>query len=219
MLKGIPEILSPQLLKVLCEMGHSDRIVIADGNFPVESMGKDAIVVRCDGHGVPELLDAILTVIPLDSYVEKPVTLMEVMPGDPVKTQSGIHTKRLFPNMMNVAPKQLEISSVSHFMKRQRKHIVLSLQVRKLFTQTLCFRKVLLSTNNFLFQLKSSVGFPAELLLFMFIMIHYFSFFLKEPDYHCDANDNNYNQNPDNRIHSFICALHIFAGRFLFCTF
>lgn len=62
MLKGIPEILSPQLLKVLCEMGHSDRIVIADGNFPVESMGKDAIVVRCDGHGVPELLDAILTV-------------------------------------------------------------------------------------------------------------------------------------------------------------
>ena len=86
MLKGIPEILSPQLLKVLCEMGHSDRIVIADGNFPVESMGKDAIVVRCDGHGVPELLDAILTVIPLDSYVEKPVTLMEVMPGDPVKT-------------------------------------------------------------------------------------------------------------------------------------
>lgn len=86
MLKGIPEILSPQLLKVLCEMGHSDRIVIADGNFPVESMGKNAVVVRCDGHGVPELLDAILTVIPLDSYVEKPVTLMEVMPGDPVKT-------------------------------------------------------------------------------------------------------------------------------------
>mgnify|MGYP000814597166 CR=1 FL=1 len=86
MLKGIPEILSPQLLKVLCEMGHSDRIVIADGNFPVESMGKDAIVVRCDGHGVPELLNAILTVIPLDSYVEKPVTLMEVMPGDNVET-------------------------------------------------------------------------------------------------------------------------------------
>ena len=43
MLKGIPEILSPELLKVLCEMGHSDRLVIADGNFPVESMGKNAI--------------------------------------------------------------------------------------------------------------------------------------------------------------------------------
>ena len=86
MLKGIPKILSPELLKVLCEMGHSDRIVIADGNFPAEAMGKDAIVIRCDGHGVPELLDAILQVIPLDTYVEKPMNLMEVMPGDPVKT-------------------------------------------------------------------------------------------------------------------------------------
>ena len=86
MLKGIPKILSPELLKVLCEMGHSDRIVIADGNFPAESMGKDAIVIRCDGHGVPELLDAILQVIPLDTYVDKPMNLMEVMPGDTVKT-------------------------------------------------------------------------------------------------------------------------------------
>ena len=86
MLKGIPEILSPELLKVLCEMGHSDRLVIADGNFPVESMGKNAITIRCDGHGVPELLDAILQVIPLDTYVDKPMNLTEVMPGDPVKT-------------------------------------------------------------------------------------------------------------------------------------
>jgi len=86
MLKGIPPILSPQLLKVLCEMGHSDRLVISDGNFPAESMGKDAIVIRCDGHGVPEVLDAILSVFPLDTYEEKPVNLMQVMPGDPVET-------------------------------------------------------------------------------------------------------------------------------------
>ena len=92
MLKGIPEILSPELLKVLCEMGHSDRLVIADGNFPVESMGKNAITIRCDGHGVPEILeailklDAILRVFPLDTYIEKPVNLMEVMPGDDVQT-------------------------------------------------------------------------------------------------------------------------------------
>ena len=84
MLKGIPQILSPELLMVLCEMGHGDRLVISDGNFPAESMGKDAIVIRCDGHGVPELLDAILKLVPLDTYVEKPVTLMEVVPGDNV---------------------------------------------------------------------------------------------------------------------------------------
>ena len=86
MMKNIPPILSPMLLKTLCEMGHSDRLVIADGNFPSESMGKDAIVIRCDGHGVPELLDAILTVFPLDTYVEKPVNLMQVVEGDNVET-------------------------------------------------------------------------------------------------------------------------------------
>ena len=86
MLKGIPKIISPELLKVLCEMGHSDTIVIADGNFPAESMGKNAKVIRCDGHGGVELLDAILQLLPLDTYVEKPVSLMEVMAGDPVET-------------------------------------------------------------------------------------------------------------------------------------
>ena len=86
MLKGIPKILSPELLKVLAEMGHSDRIVIGDGNFPAESIGRDAIVIRMDGHGVPEILDAILQLFPLDAYVEHPVNLMEVMPGDPVET-------------------------------------------------------------------------------------------------------------------------------------
>ena len=86
MLKGIPKILSPELLKILCEMGHSDTLVLADGNFPSESIGKNAKVVRCDGHGIPALLEAILKLFPLDSYVEHPVHLMEVMPGDPVKT-------------------------------------------------------------------------------------------------------------------------------------
>ncbi len=86
MLKGIPKILSPELLKVLCEMGHGDRLVIADGNFPAESVGKDAVVVRMDGHGACEVLEAILQLFPLDTYVEHPVSLMQVVPGDPVET-------------------------------------------------------------------------------------------------------------------------------------
>lgn len=86
MLKGIPKILSPELLKVLCEMGHSDRLVIADGNFPTETIGKNAKVIRMDGHGVPEILDAILKLFPLDTYVDSPVNLMEVMKGDKVET-------------------------------------------------------------------------------------------------------------------------------------
>ena len=82
MLKGIPPIISPELLMILDEMGHGDEIVIGDGNFPASSIGKR--VIRADGHGVPELLDAILKLFPLDTYVEAPVALMEVVPGDPV---------------------------------------------------------------------------------------------------------------------------------------
>ena len=84
MLKGIPAILPPELLKVLMEMGHGDEICIGDGNFPHASMNDR--VIRCDGHGVPEILEAILKLMPLDIYVDKPAILMEVVPGDTVKT-------------------------------------------------------------------------------------------------------------------------------------
>ena len=86
MLKNIPYILSPELLKVLCEMGHGDTLVLADANFPAQSYASRAKVVRCDGLGIPALLDAILQVIPLDRYVPQPATLMEIVPGDPVET-------------------------------------------------------------------------------------------------------------------------------------
>ena len=90
MLKGVPKILSPELLKVLCEMGHGDKIAIGDGNFPAESVGKNAKVIRYDGQGVPELLDAILTLFPLDVYVEKPVKLMALTPSDKGRVQTPI---------------------------------------------------------------------------------------------------------------------------------
>lgn len=82
MLKNIPSIISPELLKILHEMGHGDEIVIGDGNFPAASNAQR--LVRCDGHGVPELLDAILQLLPLDTYVDSPVMLMQVTPGDDV---------------------------------------------------------------------------------------------------------------------------------------
>ena len=65
MLKGIPAILSPELLKRLCEMGHSDKLLIADGNFPTHTVGADSHIVRMDGHGVGEILDAVLQLFPL----------------------------------------------------------------------------------------------------------------------------------------------------------
>ena len=86
MLKGISPMLSPELLKALAQMGHGDELVIADGNFPCHSYGKNAIVIRADGHGVPEILDAIMQLLPLDTYVEKPVGLMEIVKGDTCPT-------------------------------------------------------------------------------------------------------------------------------------
>ena len=86
MLKGIPSLLSPELLKVLMEMGHGDTLVIGDGNFPHASIAGDSPLIRLDGHGCAEVLDAILTLFPLDAYVDAPVSLMEVVPGDNVET-------------------------------------------------------------------------------------------------------------------------------------
>ena len=83
MLKGIPSTLSPELMKVLIEMGHADEIVLADGNFPAASIAQR--LIRCDGHNVPELLEAILKFFPLDIFVTTPVALMSVVPGDKTK--------------------------------------------------------------------------------------------------------------------------------------
>jgi L-fucose mutarotase len=80
MLKGISPVISPELLKILMEMGHGDEIILADGNFPAASMAQR--LVRSDGNSGPELLDAILQLFPLDQYVDRPVALMAVVPGD-----------------------------------------------------------------------------------------------------------------------------------------
>ncbi len=84
MLKGISPLLSPELLKILNEMGHGDEIVLADANFPTMSIGNR--IVRADGIGAVELLDAILPLFPLDQYDEDHFVLMEVVKGDNVQT-------------------------------------------------------------------------------------------------------------------------------------
>lgn len=75
MLRGIPACISPDLMKVMMEMGHGDEIVLADGNFPAAALA--GRLIRCDGHGIMALLDAILRFMPLDSSVEHPAVVME----------------------------------------------------------------------------------------------------------------------------------------------
>ena len=80
MLKKIPKILSPQLVKTLMEMGHGDEIVIADGNFPCHTLSQN--VVPADGLSGRDILLALMELFPLDSYSTHQVFLMEVVQGD-----------------------------------------------------------------------------------------------------------------------------------------
>jgi L-fucose mutarotase len=84
MLRGIPSLISPDLLAALMAMGHGDQLAIADGNFPSSSLARR--LLRADGHGIPALLDAILRFFPLDSFVPQPAALMAVVPGDTART-------------------------------------------------------------------------------------------------------------------------------------
>ena len=85
MLKNIPAIMPPELMKILLEMGHGDELLLCDGNYP--KFGCPERCVRMDGHGINEILDMLLKFYPLDSYVEHPAILMAVLPGDPYKPE------------------------------------------------------------------------------------------------------------------------------------
>ena len=80
MLKGIPAIIPPELMKILMEMGHGDELLLCDGNYP--KGGCPPLCVRMDGHGITEILDAILRFLPLDTFVAHPTALMAVVEGD-----------------------------------------------------------------------------------------------------------------------------------------
>ncbi|MCD8013358.1 MAG: fucose isomerase [Lachnospiraceae bacterium] len=83
MLKNISKRLTGDMLKILCDMGHGDEIVIADANFPAETMGKR--VIRCPGMDGSQFLEAILPLFPLDTYTERPAVVMELTDGDKAK--------------------------------------------------------------------------------------------------------------------------------------
>lgn len=80
MLRGIPPIISPQLMQSLMEMGHGDEIVLADGNFPAVTLAKR--VIRSDGHRITDVLGAIMPYFPLDYAVERPAAVMSLGEND-----------------------------------------------------------------------------------------------------------------------------------------
>jgi len=93
MVKGVPPVISPELMGVLMQMGHGDELVLADGNFPAASVARR--LLRADGHGVAPLLDAILQFLPLDPYVPRAVSLMSVVAGDTARTDIWDEYRRI----------------------------------------------------------------------------------------------------------------------------
>jgi len=131
MLKGIPSILSPELLKILMEMGHGDEIVLADGNFPAASIAQR--LVRCDGHGTAELLDAILKFFPLDKYVDAPVALMQVVPGDNVETPIWDVYKEIVKKYEPVNNKFEHVESFAFYERAKKAYAVVATGEKALY--------------------------------------------------------------------------------------
>jgi L-fucose mutarotase len=141
MLKNIPSNLSPDLLKILCEMGHSDELVIADGNFPSASMGQR--VIRYDASDIPELLDSILKLYPLDQYVEKPVGLMECPTGEP---EIWKDYKKIIKENTPVDEKEPKIEAIERFefYKRAKKaYVVIATKEKALYANIILKKGVI----------------------------------------------------------------------------
>jgi L-fucose mutarotase len=124
MLKGIPKIISPELLKVLMEMGHGDELVIADGNFPAAAIARR--IIRADGHSTVELLDAILKFFPLDQYVKHPVALMQVVPGDDVATPIWDEYRAIVRKHYPAAPEFKHIERFAFYERAKQAYAVLA---------------------------------------------------------------------------------------------
>ena len=111
MLKGIPAILSPELLKVLCEMGHGDETVIAEGNLPSANLGKR--VIRADGISGTAMLDACLQLIPLDTYSDPNFILMQLMDCDKGKIDPVIWQE--YEKIAEKHDKNVRIGNIDRF--------------------------------------------------------------------------------------------------------
>lgn len=109
MLKNIPPILGPELLAILRAMGHGDEIAIVDANFPADSSGP--ALVRLDGISATDVLDAILTLMPLDDFVEDAAICMQVV-GDPARREPIMD---LFEAIVRQHEPEMGISTLERF--------------------------------------------------------------------------------------------------------
>lgn len=144
MLRGIPEILSPRLLEILMEMGHGDEIVLADGNFPAASTAKR--LVRCDGHPVVPLLDAILQFFPLDQSVQKPALCMAVVSGDKAKPAIWEEFRKTLRARANPAPELAFLERFEFYDRAKQAYAIVATGERALYANIILKKGVVRET-------------------------------------------------------------------------
>jgi len=110
MLRGISPLLSPELLANLATMGHGDEIILADAHFPGNTYNSN--VIRADGIRIPDLLDAILPLMVLDSYSDHPVAMMGAVLGD--ELDPGVEESYMVP-IKKHAPETPAIERMERF--------------------------------------------------------------------------------------------------------
>lgn len=144
MLKNIPVILSPEILKALCEMGHGDKVLIADGNFPSHSVGKDAIVLRADGIGGVEMLEAILQVLPLDTYESGAVKLMSKCDGDDTEVSIWDDYLEVLKKEKEYGEKSLEfVERFKFYDKAKQAYLIIATSEKALYANVMLTKGVI----------------------------------------------------------------------------
>ena len=116
MLKNIPPILGPDLLHVLRAMGHGDEIAIVDANYPGDSAGPE--LIRMDGISATDVLDAVLTLMPLDTFVPEPAIGMAVV--DQPNSRVAIHDE--FQKLIEKHETGMHLNLVERFAFYDRVH-------------------------------------------------------------------------------------------------
>ena len=113
MLKGISPLVSPDLIEVLCRMGHGDEIVFADAHFPGDSLGPR--VVRADGLRIPALLRAVLPLLELDSYADDPVAMMAAVEGDALDPEVAASYRAVIDELAPGTPDTVELERFAFY--------------------------------------------------------------------------------------------------------
>lgn len=122
MLRGISPLLSPTLLATMYRMGHGDELVLADAHFPGESLGPR--VIRADGLRVADLLDAILPLFALDTYVAHPIAMMDAVPGDVLDPQVEDHYRQAIDRHAPDAPPIARIERFAFYDRARQAFVI-----------------------------------------------------------------------------------------------